>query len=72
MKNSLVDLIINSGIDWQIKNDENKTFLDIMEMHYSGRYSDIEYCSIYRYVIDSYPELYKKYKKHYNSKTFNL
>ena len=69
IRESLVDLIINNDIDWQIRNDENKTFLDIMKMHY---YSDYEYCSIYKYVIDSYPELYEKYKKHYKSKRFNL
>jgi ankyrin repeat protein len=72
VRESLVDLIINSDINWQIKNTNGDTFLDIMKRYFDGDYSGFEYCGIYEYVINSYPDKYEKYLKHKKSNKFNL
>jgi ankyrin repeat protein len=58
-KMNMIELFIDAGINWNLTNNENKTFIDILE--------DKAYI-----IKERYPKKYKKYEIIKNSKKFNL
>ena len=58
----LIYLLINDA-NWNNVNDDNETFLDILEYNHSELHDEI---------IEKYPEKYEKYLKIKKSKEFNL
>jgi len=62
--NKIIDIAIQAGINWFIKNHIGKTFLEILE----SSSLKLEY----KYIIETYPEKYQEYLKWKKTKEFNL